>query len=74
MKSGRQFQTWGQQLKKGETDINVEPEMWYYKKLMVGRMQMLPSVGTSDRDAVVLTGVLWCMAVQTPMNCVCQNT
>ena len=36
--------------------------------MTVGRTQMLPSVGTGDRD-VIVHQIQWCVAVQKPMNC-----
>jgi len=48
--------------------ISVEPGVRYCKLLMVGGMQMLLSVSTGDRNAVVRQ-VWWCVAIQTLMNC-----
>ena len=69
MKSGREFQTVGPA--KGLTAVSVEPVARYHKQLTVGGTQVLPSVDTGGRDAVVRQ-VRRCAAVQTQVNCHCQ--
>jgi len=52
----------------GPTAISVEPVARYCKQLTVGGTQVLPSVDTGGRNAVVRQ-VRRCAAVQTPVNC-----
>jgi len=56
---------------KGLTTVSVEPVARYCKQLTVGGTQVLPSVDSGGRNAVVRQ-VLRCTAVQTPVNCHCQ--
>jgi len=56
---------------KGPTALSVEPLARYCKQLTVGGTQVLPSVDTGGRNAVVRL-VRRCAAVQTPVNCHCQ--
>jgi len=56
---------------KDPTAVSVEPVARYCNQLTVGGTQVLPSVDTGGRNAVVRQ-VRRCAAVQTPVNCHCQ--
>ena len=57
--------------RKSPTAVSVELVTRYCKQLMVGGMQMPPSVSTGDWDTIVRQ-IRWRAAVQTPVNCHCQ--
>ena len=66
MKSGKEYQTVGPATEKAR-----RPVARYCKQLTIGGTQVLPSVDTGGRNAVVRQ-IRRCAAVQTPVNGHCQ--